>query len=105
MVRSPLLLCLLLTGLTYRQAQACECQATFSSCREVKASDLVFIGTVASIEPIFLNRWYGEEQSTMQSLNDAFLQAEEHSSAETLRGLKDNTLLCFLYRANGKDAW
>ena len=89
------LLCLVLEPLTAWTAAACECEATFSSCREVKASDLVFIGTVASIEPIFLNRWNGAQQSPMRALNDAYLQAQEHPSAQTLQSLKDKYLATF----------
>jgi hypothetical protein len=74
---------------------ACECEASFSACREVKTSDLVFIGTVALIEPIFLNRWNGPRQSPMQSLNDAYIQAQEHPSTETLRSLKNKYLATF----------
>jgi hypothetical protein len=36
---------------------ACECEISLSSCREVGASELIFIGTVQSIEPAFMNRW------------------------------------------------
>ena len=49
---------------------ACECEASFAACKEVRVSDLVFTGTVESIEPIFLNRWYGTDQSAMRSLNE-----------------------------------
>jgi hypothetical protein len=89
------LLCLVLASLTARPAAACECEASFSSCREVEASDLVFIGMVASIEPIFLNRWNGTQQAAMRSLNDAYLQAQEHPSAATLQSLKDKYLATF----------
>jgi hypothetical protein len=95
MPRSHLLLCLVLAALAGGQAQGCKCEASFSSCREVKTSDLVFIGTVASIEPIFLNRWNGPQQSPMRSLNDAYLQAQEHPSAEALQSLKDTYLATF----------
>jgi hypothetical protein len=74
---------------------ACECEASFAACKEVKVSDLVFIGTVESIEPISLNRWYGANQSALQSLNDAFIKAQEHPSAESLRQVKDTYLAMF----------
>ncbi len=89
------LLCLVLASLTAWPAAACECEASFSSCREVKVSGLVFIGVVVSIEPIFLNRWNGTQQSAMRSLNDAYLQAQEHPSAATLQSLKDKYLATF----------
>jgi len=74
---------------------ACECQASFATCKEVRLSDLVFIGTVESIEPIFLNRWYGTNQSAMQSLNDGLIHAQEHPSADSLRQVKDTYLAMF----------
>jgi len=74
---------------------ACECEASFATCKEVKVSYLVFIGTVESIEPISLNRWYGANQSALQSLNDAFIKAQEHPSAESLRQVKDTYLAMF----------
>jgi hypothetical protein len=95
MLRSYLFVSLALTVLNCRQAQACECESTFSSCREVKISDLVFIGTVATIEPIFFNRWNGADQSTMRSINDAYIQVQEHPSPEALRNLKDKFVTTF----------
>jgi hypothetical protein len=74
---------------------ACECEASFATCKETRLSDLVFIGTVESIEPIFLNRWYGTNQSAMRSLNDAFIHAQEHPSADSLRQVKDMYLGMF----------
>ncbi len=95
MSRAVLALCLLLSVLCFWTASACECEASFGACKEVRASDLVFIGTVESIEPIFLNRWYGTNQSAMRSLNDAFIHAQEHPSAESLREVKDTYLAMF----------
>lgn len=74
---------------------ACECEASFAACKEVRVSDLVFIGTVESIEPIFLNHWYATNQSAMRSLSDAFMQAQAHPSAESLRQVKDTYLGMF----------
>jgi hypothetical protein len=74
---------------------ACECETSFASCHEVGASDLVFIGTVQSIEPIFMNRWYMANQSPMRSLNDAYAEAQQHPSAAALARLKDAYLNIF----------
>jgi hypothetical protein len=76
-------------------ANGCECQASFAACKEVRLSDLVFVGKVESIEPIFLNRWYGTNQSALRSLNDAFVRAQEHPSADSLRQVKDTYLATF----------
>jgi len=76
-------------------ANACQCEAAFGACKEVRLSDLVLIGTVESIQPIFLSRWYGANQSAMQSLNTAFIRAQEHPSADSLREVKDLYLAAF----------
>lgn len=76
-------------------ASACQCEASFGACKEVRVSDLVFIGEVQSIQPLFLSRWYGTNQSAMTSLNDAFLRAQEHPSADSLRQVKDLYLATF----------
>jgi hypothetical protein len=95
MPRAISVLCLLSLILFSRAARACECQASFAACKEVKVSDLVFTGRVESIEPIFLNRWYGTDQSAMRSLNDTFMHAQEHPSAESLHQVKDTYLAMF----------
>jgi hypothetical protein len=74
---------------------ACKCDATFSACHEVGASDLVFIGTVESIEPIFLSRWNLAASSSVRSLNDAYSDAQQHPSAASLNRLKDEYLKVF----------
>jgi hypothetical protein len=95
MFRALSVLCLLSLTLLPRPARACECEASFATCKEVRLSDLVFIGTVESIEPIFLNRWYTTNQSSMRALNDAFINAQEHPSADSLRQVKDTYLAMF----------
>ena len=95
MPRAVLVHCLLLSLLSCWTASACECQASFAACKEVRLSDLVFIGTVESIDPIFLNRWYGTNQSALRPLNDAFIRAQEHPSADSLRQVKDTYLATF----------
>ncbi len=95
MLRAHTALCFLSLILLPCLARACECEASFAACKEVRVSDLVFIGTVESIEPIFLNRWYGTNQSAMRSLSDAFIHAQEHPSAESLLQVKDTYLAMF----------
>jgi hypothetical protein len=77
-----------------RPASACQCER-FSTCNEVAATNLVFIGTVESIEPMFLNRWNDTSQSSLRSLNDAFIRAQEHPSPDALAKLKDAYLRTF----------
>jgi len=70
-------------------AFGCKCEMSLSACNEVGASDAVFIGTVESIEPSFLNRWNLSSSASMQALNQAYLDAEEHPTQAALARLKD----------------
>jgi hypothetical protein len=89
MLRALLLLCLLPFTLLPSVASACECQTSYGPCNEVGASDLVFTGTVESITPLFLSRWNLASRSVMQSLNEAYLEAQQHPTAENIARLKD----------------
>jgi hypothetical protein len=82
---------ILLPGL----ARACECMASLSTCHEVASSDLIFIGTVELIEPMFLNRWNLTSPASIRSINDAYTGAREHPSAAALTSLKDAYLKTF----------
>src|SRR6202021_850578 len=95
MLRAVLVLCLLLSLSSCWTASACECTASFSAWKEVKLNDLGFIGTVESLEAIFLSRWYGANQSALRSLNDAFVRAQKHPSVDSLRQVKDTYLATF----------
>jgi hypothetical protein len=44
---------------------ACQCLLTLSACHEVSVADRVFIGTVESVEPSFLNRWNASKLSSL----------------------------------------
>jgi len=44
---------------------------------------------------MFLNRWNDTSQTSLRSLNDAFLHAQEHPSAEALAHLKETYLKTF----------
>lgn len=70
-------------------AQACQCQSSYTPCNEVAVSDLIFIGTVESKSPAFLSRWNLTNRASLQSLNEAYLDALDHPSAASLARLKD----------------
>jgi hypothetical protein len=56
LIRNKMLRCgpaLLVFSLSLQPVRSCECLASFSTCNEVKLSDLVFIGTVESIRLFF----------------------------------------------------
>jgi hypothetical protein len=70
-------------------ALACKCISSLSPCNQVGASDVVFIGTVESMDPIFLNRWNLSSQSSLAALNEAYLDARQHPSDDSIARLKD----------------
>jgi len=55
---------LLVLALMPAQAFACKCLASYPVCREVASSDVVFIGTVESVEPAFLDPWHWRDASS-----------------------------------------
>jgi hypothetical protein len=92
MRRLPSLLWFLPILLLARPARACKCDISLSACNEVGASNLVFIGTVESIEPAFLSRSNQRDGAPLQRLNDAYAEARQRHSPATLRQLKDTLL-------------
>jgi hypothetical protein len=76
-------------------ARACQCQTSYTACNEVAVSDLVFIGTVESMSPVFLSRWNLRNSATLQSLNAAYLAALDHPSDASLARLKDAYMRSF----------
>src|SRR5208283_1811328 len=63
---------------------ACQCLLTLSACNETALADRVFIGTVESVEPSFLNRWnpakssfllLSEATASLASMKDAYAKA------------------------------
>jgi len=44
---------------------ACQCLLTLSACHEAAVADRVFIGTVESVQPSFLNRWNPSKSSSL----------------------------------------
>jgi hypothetical protein len=95
MMRGCALLSVLSLMLLPRPARACECMVSLSTCHEVGSSDLVFIGTVELIEPMFLNRWNLTSPASIRSIDDAYTGAREHPSAAALARLKDAYLKTF----------
>jgi hypothetical protein len=76
-------------------ANGCGCLLALSTCNEVGASDLVFIGTVELIQPMFLNRWNLTSTASLRSLNEAYDGAREHPSAAAVGRLRDAYLKTF----------
>jgi hypothetical protein len=60
-----------------------------SICNTVGVTQFIFVGTVASIEPAFLSRWGQSSQEALPRLNEAYAEARDHPSADTLSKAKD----------------
>jgi hypothetical protein len=68
---------------------ACKCAAPATVCRQVAASDIVFIGTVESIAPRFLDYWNPTRQQSLTLLNAETERAQADRSASSLAAAKD----------------
>jgi len=71
-----------------RPALACKCISSLQPCNQTSSNDVVFIGTVESMEPVFLSRWNPSSQASMESLNQAYIDARQHPSDESIARLK-----------------
>jgi hypothetical protein len=80
-MRGLLALCLLLAPGT---AMACQCAGPTAVCQQVAASDIVFIGTVESIAPRFLDYWNPAQRQSLTLLNAETARAQADRSASTL---------------------
>jgi len=74
---------------------ACTCQVSLNACHETAASSAVFIGTVESIEPGFLNQWNPSQRADLLRLNEEYARARRDPSAAALARLKDTYLRTF----------
>ncbi len=81
------LLCSL--ALLARAAFPCGCQVTVPVCNEVAYSSAVFIGTVESISPVFLEDWSLSRRPSLQQLNLANERYLSDRSPQNLAALKD----------------
>jgi hypothetical protein len=88
MLRRFAILCALWLVSLGRPALACKCIASLQPCNQTSSSDVVFIGTVESMEPVFLSRWNPSSQASMESLNEAYIDARQHPSDESIARLK-----------------
>ena len=76
-MRGVVLLCLV--GLPW-SAFACKCQVSQSVCHETASSDVVFIGTVESVEPAFLDPWSVAHRPSLAMLNRQSESLQDESS-------------------------
>jgi hypothetical protein len=68
---------------------------SLSACREAAASDLVFIGTVESMDPGAFSRWNPAQRASLESLNRGYDQARASGVPGALEELKRSYLKVF----------
>ncbi len=89
------ILCAILCALFPHPALACKCQLTLGACNEVAATDVVFIGTVQSIEPNFLDAWNANQTSSLALLNREYMRVQSDHSPASFAQLRDAYLQVF----------
>ncbi|HXA52977.1 MAG TPA: carboxypeptidase-like regulatory domain-containing protein [Candidatus Acidoferrum sp.] len=76
-------------------AAACKCEATNGACREAATSNVIFIGTVESIAPTFLDTWNESQKSSLELLNREYQSAGADHSPAAFARLRDAYLKVF----------
>src|SRR4051812_31769942 len=76
-------------------AWACKCQVTMSPCNEATATDIIFIGTVESIEPSFLDSWSPTQRASLAMLNEEYARVQNDRSAVSFAKLREAYLKIF----------
>lgn len=74
---------------------ACTCRMSLNACNEAASVNTVFIGTVESIEPQFLNRWNLDQRAELLRLNEEYSRFRRAPSDAALAKLKESYLRIF----------
>jgi hypothetical protein len=86
----------LLAGLVaVAAAAACKCDATYGPCREAASSNVIFIGTVESVSPTFLDSWNESQKASLELLTAEYERAQGDRSAPAFARLRDAYLKVF----------
>jgi hypothetical protein len=73
---------------------ACKCLVSYPVCQEVASTDFVFIGTVESVEPRFLDPWHAPEAAAQTPI-DEIARLQRDDSPASLTRLRDIYLKMF----------
>ncbi len=68
---------------------ACKCQMSLSVCHEFAQSGAVFIGTVESVTPSFLDRWSPARRPSLPLINEAEARYHQNPSPANFGAVKD----------------
>jgi hypothetical protein len=74
---------------------ACKCETTYGPCREAATANVIFIGTVESVTPTFLDIWNPSLKASLELLNQEYLRAQGDRSAAAFTRLRDAYLKIF----------
>src|SRR4051812_29720413 len=74
---------------------ACKCESTLGACREAASSNVIFIGTVESIAPTFLDTWNESQKASLELLNREYDRAGGDRSPAAFARLRDAYLSIF----------
>jgi hypothetical protein len=90
---SLLLLCV--TVLCVTASANCKCDATYSPCREAASANVIFIGTVESVSPAFLDTWNESQKASLELLNREYERAQGDRAPAAFARLRDAYLKVF----------
>jgi hypothetical protein len=76
-------------------ALACKCLVSFPPCAEAASSDVIFIGTVESVDTGFLDRWHSARSSPDSLPVDEVARLQNEGTAASLARLKEIYLKMF----------
>ncbi|SRR5229473_2256370 len=74
---------------------ACKCNVTYGPCREAASAHVIFIGTVESVTPTFLDTWNESQKASLALLNQEYQRAQGDRSAAAFARLRDAYLKIF----------
>ncbi len=74
---------------------ACKCLVGYPACPEAASSDVIFIGTVESVETGFLDRWHSARSSADALQADEVVRLQKEGSEASLAKLKEIYLRMF----------
>lgn len=74
---------------------ACKCLVAYPACPEASSTDVIFIGTVESVETGFMDRWHSARSSANASQADEVVALQKEGTADSLAKLKEVYLKMF----------
>src|SRR5580658_7063911 len=76
-------------------ALACKCLLSYPACPEAAESDVIFIGTVESVDTGYFDRWHSARSSSDAVQPEDVIRLQQEGSAASLAKLKEIYLKMF----------